>query len=354
MPLYNGFYGVYKIAKVFTGADGASVPSPYIIKSIQPSNSMEATAVFFMQGDPRTKVLNIGHTKEEIKVTSPILVPQEGQSAANVKDGRVLLADKVDNSYTDGFPNGSLPILTNAVLDIGESESSITLTLLSDGDPNNTTNVYSISNSSTTLINEIGLNYAARVAKNWDFAVQLGDLIYYVKSAQLTINVKSSEEHFLGVAANDYWASNFSSVPYDGTNSGVWSPVTDAEKASYTGWQFPFIAVGGITIEATGTATLIVDSDNPSNNVNYSRAAAVVNSRSELIANGNVTLQHPGELTFTQSNFNIYQIYKDGSTINVIPDAMAVNSAIVKMKSANFNEGLMTVNFSVTAFVGAS
>ena len=350
----NEFYGVYKIAKVFTGANGATTPSPYIIKSINPNNTMDATAQFYMQGDPRTRVLNIGHTKESITIVAPILVPQEGQSISNVKDGRILLTDKVDNSYTDGFPNSILPVLESANLKIGAKDSSVTLTLLSDGDPNNTTNVYEISNSSQSLIDNIGLNYASRVANNWDFAVQLGDLIYYLESAEISIKIATNENNFLGVAANDYWAGNSNSVPYDGTNGGEWTPVTDAQKASYTGWQFPFISVGGITIEVTGSAVLIVDSDNPANNVNYSRAAAVVNSRSELMANANLTLQNPGELTFTQDNFTINQIYKDGSSVSLIPSAMAVNSAIVKMRSTNFNEGLMNVNFSVMAFVGAN
>lgn len=354
MPLKNEFYGVYKIAKVLIGASSATTPSPYIIKSLKPNNNMDAVAKFYMQGDPRTKILDIGHTKESIVINSPILVPQDGQLPENLKDGRILLRDKVDNSYTDGFPNGILPILTKANIQIGTEESHVELTLMSDGDPNNTTNVYNISNSSSTLIDDIGLNYAARVAKNWDFAVQLGDLIYYVQEASIAIDVKSHESNFLGVAANDYWAGNVNSVPFDGTNNGEWSPTTDSQKGSYTGWQFPFISVGGITIEVTGTAVLIVDSDTPANNVNYSRAAAVVNSRSELMSNANVTLQNPGELTFTQDNFTINQIYKDGTSTSVIPDAMAVNSAIVKMRSANFNEDLMTVNFAVQAFVGAN
>lgn len=355
MGLKNDFYGVYKIGEILTGVNGATTPSPYIIKELKTTPKMDASAIFYMQGDPRTRILDINHTSETLTVTAPILVPQTGQSPANLMDGRILLADKVDNSYTNGVPNNILPMLVSATLNIGENESNIVMELLSDGDPNNTINVYQISNTSAALINAIGLNYAARVAKNWDFTVQLGDLIYYLESATIQITVKHNENNFLGVAADNYWASNFNTVPTDGLNNGQWpADINGVADPSYTGWQFPFISVGGITITVSGVGVMTVDSDNPANNINYNRGANVVSTRPELMALANVTLQNPGELTFTQNNFTINQIYKDGSSVSVIPSAMAVNSAIVTQKTASFSADLLKVNFEVLAFVGAS
>ncbi len=352
MPLFNEFYGVYKIGKILTGVNGHTTPDPYIVKSITPSQKMGADAAFYLQGDPRTKVLNISHTSESFSVVSPILVPHYSNTQENLKDGRVLLRDKANNAYIDRFPKNMLPILTGATITIGTDESNINLQMLSDGNPNNSINVYEIAGGTSALIEAIGLNYAARIAKNWDFAVQLGELMFYIQEATINLQIKHSEHNFLGVAANNYWASYYNSVPYDGTHNGIWNPNTFAEHASYSGWQFPFIAIGGITIDVSGTAALVIDPDNPANNVNYNRNSTVVYNRPSLIAAANVTLQHPGELTFTQDNFNVIQIYKDGSTIPVIPEVFSVNSAIVKQHDANFTDGIMTVKFQVQAFVG--
>ena len=353
MPIKNEFYGVYKIAQILTGVNGSTNPSPYVIKTLNADNAMPTTPEFFMQGSPLTKILNIESTSESISIEAPILVPSVGQFQENLKDGRILLRDKVNNSYTNGFPNNILPILTSANIKIDGQASSVNLNLWSDGDPNNTVNTYAISDGTASLINQVGLNYAARVAKNWDFVVQLGELEYYIKNANVNINVANSKNSFLGVAANNYWPANYQTVPYDGTHNGQWPADTGGNaNPTYTGWQFDFLSVGGVTIDVTGQALMVVSSENPENNVNFKCNNQVAGTRTQLFDNANVTLQNPGELTYTQDNFTIQQIYKDGSRLNVIPDAFAVNSAIISQKTASFTPQELIVNFKVQAFVG--
>ena len=142
---------------------------------------MSAEAKFFMQGTPQTKVLDIGHTSESISVKAPILVPTEGNS---ISDGLQLIWDLTALQYTNGIPNNFLPLLESAKISIGVENSNVDLVLKSDGDPNNTVNIFEI-NYGTTAQNYItttGLNNYGRVAKNYDFFVDFGGLKYCPES----------------------------------------------------------------------------------------------------------------------------------------------------------------------------
>lgn len=366
MPLNNYFYGVYNIASINATGTG---PTPYLIKSLKSSSNMEAAPAFFMQGTVLTKVLDVKHTKETISIDAPILVTSDYLSQIQLKDGRALLNDmvyyKYGTSITSSTLSGALnvlPILTKASIHVSVDQSTINFTLLSDGDPNNTINVYTIKKGTTALLASAGIaNTAARIAKNWDFFANLGGLNYYVKELTMDIDIENKEFNFLG-AADGTWT--YTSVPGDGLNAGKWDPAgLGFQTSSYSGWQFPFIAVGGVKITAKGKAAVAIDNLNRTTNFTLLGTSAL--TRAALLAAGNVTLQDTGMLSintsYNASNFTVYMSLPAtansplgvgvGTTASVLPAAFAVNNALITMKDASFSADAMEVDFEVLAFV---
>ena len=344
MPLNNGFYGVYKFATIRTlNAILGTQKHPYVIQSLTPTNSMKADPKFFMQGTPLTKVLDIGSTSESISVKAPILVPTAGNS---IMDGLQLIYDITALQYTNSIPNNFLPLLESAKISIGVENSNVDLKLKSDGDPNNTVNVFEITYGTTAqnYITTTGLNNYGRVAKSYDFFVDFGGFKYFVEECEIDITIKNSEHNFLGVYP---YPDNYV-IPTDGKNNGVYQG-----DASYSGWQFPFIAVGGVSIVARGKAVISIDNVTGAI-TNYNYLSQIVQSDvNALIAAGNVTLQPSGVLRFTTSNFNIF--YTGSTTLSgVLPPVFSFNKAVVTTKTSSFNEGVMTADFEVHAYVGAT
>mgnify|MGYP003334237640 CR=1 FL=1 len=338
MPLNNNFYGVYKFATIRTDHSGTIGKNPYIIKSLTSKNDMPTSAKFFMQGTPQTKILDIGNTSEKISISAPILVPTQGNT---LQDGLSLLNDLVALQYTGSIPNNFLPILQSVRIDISASEAKIDLGLESDGDPNNTTNIFEINYGTTAqnYIAETGLDNAARVAKNYDFCVDFGGFTYYVESCNLSVDVKTENKNFLGVYGHPQ-----DEVPIDGLNDGTWVE----GSTSYSGWQFPFIAIGGIEITATGKAAISIDNLTGAT-TNWSYNDSVTSDVNTLIARGNVTLQPTGVFRYETNNFNI--IYNTTGQ-NVLPGSFAINKAVITTRNASFSEGVMYADFTVKAFVG--
>lgn len=347
MPLNNSFYGVYKFVSLKTNSPTLGIgKNPYVVESIDIDNSESVAAKFYMQGTPLVKVLDIGSTKEDIKVKAPILVPEAGYS---IMDGLRLLWDMAALQYTNGIPNNFLPLMSSVTINIGSNDSSINFDLISDGDPNNSTNVYEI-NYGTTAQNYIqttGLDRGSRVAKNYDFCVDFGGFKYFVENCTVAIKVNNSEHKFLGVYGQQ---PPNQTVPFDGLNNGVWDPGTDTELASYSGWQFPFLAMGGIEITITGTAVISID-DTTGATTNWQYNDTVTSDVNELIERGNVTLQPTGVFRYTQDNFNIYYTGNDDLSA-VLPPAFAVNKAIVEKRGAKFSDKEMKADFTVKAFAG--
>ena len=221
--------------------------------------------------------------------------------------------------------------------------SDIDFTLKSDGDPNNTLNVYQINYGTTaqSYITTTGLNNASRVAKNYDFFIDFGGFKFFVENATINIDIKNSEHNFLGVYPENYI------VPTDGLNGGVYQ-----NDASYSGWQFPFIVVGGVTITAKGKASISID-NNTGATVNYTYLTSPAVTYQALLAAANVTLQQTGLVTFAAENFNIFF---SGSTNypGVIPPLFAINRAVVTSRNIQFTEGLMTADFEVKAWMGVN
>jgi hypothetical protein len=349
MPLNNNFYGVYKFVTVRTSPNGGQDNTgkyPYIIKTLNDNNSMPTNAKFYMQGTPLTRVLDIKQVTENITLNAPILVPEQGQT---MSDALKLLNDLVAFQYTNNLPNNFLPLLSKIVINIGVDGSSVDFTLLSDGDPNNATNVYKINYGATaqSFIEETGLNYASRDASNYDFCVDFGGFAYFVEKCTITIDIKTSQKNFLGVYP---YYPPFNSVPYDGLHGGIWNPTSNADIASYSGWQFPFLSVGGIEITASGTASISIDNET-GNIINWKYNDIPTASTNELIQRGNVTLQPTGVLRYVQDNFNIY--FTANSVLQtVIPAPFAINKAVITQTNNSFSEGDMKVTFEVHAYVG--
>jgi hypothetical protein len=347
MPLNNSFYGVYKFVTVRTKPISTNVTglNPYVIKSLNANDTMKANATFFMQGTPETKVLDIANVSQSIIIEAPILIAPENEPA--IVDGLQLIWDLANLQYVNGLPNNSLPLLESAKIKIGSTESSVSLVLKSDGDPNNTTNVFEINSGATaqSYIATTNLNNGARVAKNYDFYINIGGFCFFVESADIEIKINSTEKNFLGVyQGNTLLPTNYT-VPQDGLNNGVY---TDGDP-SYSGWQFPFIAVGGIEITATGKAVISIDANGDF--INYNNVQAPQTTVDNLLAASNVTLQYSGELTTTASNFNVF--YAGNANLSdVLPPIFATNKAVITTRNSNFSADVMTTDFTVKAFVG--
>jgi hypothetical protein len=340
MPLNNFFYGIYNIASLNSIG---STPQPYIIKNLTVDDTMDSKAEFYMQGTLLPKILNIGHTKESFNVESPILVSTSSVNSSNaLKDGRQLLFDFVNYKYgtTVGQINyagnafNSLPMIESITINIGVDESNVNMSLLSDGDPNNSYNIYNIKKGTSGLVTSVGLNNNARVAKNWDFYVNLGGILYFVENAKITLKVASSEKNFLGA-----YPFVYNQVPPDTT---------------YSNWQFPFIAQGGITIEASGKASISIDANNDS--INFVNPVSPPNSypitsRAGLLAAANVTLQDAGVFTPGAGSFQVWLANANSAPIQMIPNALTITNAIVTKKNASFGPQNMEVDFSLLAYV---
>jgi hypothetical protein len=361
MPLNNNFYGIYKVATIKTNSPTSGIgKNPYIIEKLDVKDAMDVSAKFFMQGTPLTKILDIGKTTEDITVNAPILVPTSLTQTPYLQDGLQLLNDLVSLQYPNGIaqPSNSLPIMTKASIRIGVDASSVNFTLKSDGDPNNATNVFQINPGTSNLVNQIGLANASRVAKYYDFFVNLGGINYYVEDATININIKTEDKTFLGV----YNASNPGHVvvPDDGTNNGIWPGGLDS---TYSGWQFPFVLVGGIEITVSGKAAISIDNTTGAAvNFNYSPSTTTSTGQQPfvsppptgtLLGNSNVTLQPSGLLNAPAQNFNIYFTGSQNYS-GVLPSAFAVNRAVINSHTSNFSKDQMTVDFEVKAYVGVN
>ena len=347
MPLNNFFYGIYNIVSLNSSG---TTPSPYIIKDLTVDDTMNADVAFYMQGDLSPKILNIDTVKETLSVSSPILVSTAAVNSSNaLKDGRQLLFDFVNYKYGTtlgqisytGNAFNSLPMISRITISIGAEESSVSMDLLSDGDPNNSRNIYNIKKGTSQLITSVGLNNQSRVAKSWDFLVNLGGILYYVENATITLTAANSEKKFLGV-----YPFVYNQVPADGLNNGVYVP----PDSTYSNWQFPFIAQGGIKIEASGKASISIDANNASINFINPANQNGITTRAALLAASNVTLQDAGVFTPGSGSFQIWLANVGSSPIQMMPNALTITNAIITKKSAKFTPQNMEIDFNLLAY----
>jgi hypothetical protein len=285
-------------------------------------------------------------------VSSPILVSTAVVNSGNtLKDGRQLLFDFVNYKYGTtpgqisytGNAFNSLPMISRIIISIGAEESSVSMDLLSDGDPNNSRNIYNIKKGTSQLITSVGLNNQSRVAKSWDFFVNLGGILYYVENVTITVTAANSEKKFLGV-----YPFVYDQVPNDGLNNGIYEPTVPPDS-TYSNWQFPFIAQGGIKIEASGKASISIGTNNASINFINPANQNPIERRADLLAASNVTLQDAGVFTPGSGSFQIW-LANAGTPIQMMPNALTTTNAIITKKNAKFTPQNMEIDFSLLAY----
>lgn len=340
MPVNNNFYGVYKFGTVRTHNLTLGVnKNPYIISNLGKSDDMSANPEFFMQGTPLNKVLNIEGVTEKFSINAPILVPQAGRT---LSDGLLLFHDLVRFQYdTNNIPYERLPILTGASITIGD-QASVSLNLESDGNPNNSLNVYEVTTGATarSYINTTGLNYGGRRANKFDFYVDFGGIKFFVETGTIQVTVNTKKNNFLGVYPEDY------RVPTDSLNNGVYQG-----DDSYSGWQFPFLSLGGVSIVVSGTAAVSID-NNTGAAVNYKYPSALINSSvNDLLNASNVTLQPSGVFKINVDNFNIFYA-GNGALSAVLPTQFGINKTIITANKFKISGDLMTTDFTANVVIG--
>ena len=121
MPINNNLFGVYKSFKI----SGNRV----VADNLQRNRQMTASPVNYVQGTPKARVMDIQGVTETLSLTAPIFV-----GCGSSVDGRFLANTKINEILNPS--TATLPLLTNATFNIGEQQSSVSLTLESDGDPN--------------------------------------------------------------------------------------------------------------------------------------------------------------------------------------------------------------------------
>ena len=170
-------------------------------------------------------------------------------------------------------------------------------------------------------------------------------ILYFIENAKITLRAASSEKNFLGA-----YPFVYNQVPADGLNNGVYTP----PDTTYSNWQFPFIAQGGITIEASGKASISINANNDS--INFVNPVSPPNSypitsRAGLLAAANVTLQDTGVFTPGSGSFQVWLANADSAPIQMIPNALTITNAIITKKNASFTPQMMEVDFSLLAYV---
>lgn len=340
MPLNNNLFGVYKSLKV----SGRT----YVAETASRNVSMEVDAKNYIQGSPKSRVLNIGGTKETISITAPILV-----GAGSAVDGRELANSKITEILNPA--TASLPVLESAVYKVSAEGASVSITLKSDGDPGDPTATDSRPFEITGReIEQLKPGYGSqpsRVARFYDFRVQIGFRKYFILEAEITVAATTTEAYFL--------------VPYGEIDNGspayIQGPSGSGTIAA--GYQFPFLGISGIKITGKGKAAVILR-DIPGTPhygdyyfFDYSGGESVGTDESVNLGlsrgQSDLTFQRPGETVAEAQSFRL-EIY-DGLVDNVwkslLPNTVDTSKSVVSTSNFSVSTGLLTVDFDFYCWV---
>lgn len=180
MPINNNLFGVYKSFKI----SGNRVVADNLTRNRQ----MTASPVNYVQGTPKARVMDIQGVTETLSLTAPIFV-----GCGSSVDGRFLANTKINEILNPS--TATLPLLTNATFNIGEQQSSVSLTLESDGDPNNST-AFQIRADEVPELSPVAPYGPTRLAKFYDIRVQIGQRKFFVMSATITVQAQSTKANF--------------------------------------------------------------------------------------------------------------------------------------------------------------
>jgi hypothetical protein len=202
----------------------------------------------FLQGTIEPRIMNIGGLKESFSIEAPFLI-----GGGSSIDGRVLLFNQVQNVLKR--KGGVLPLLENVSISVaGESDSSISFQLRSDGNPYNSP-VLNIQDSKNppSVLNPL-TSTPTREAKWFDFRVQFGPFRFFILEAKIDFKTLITEKYFLGGVNNSSPTSSDPPRPnpYDSPTSNPYN----------FGTQFPWLAVSGVELRGSGkAAALLSDKD---------------------------------------------------------------------------------------------
>jgi hypothetical protein len=342
MPIRNELLGVFKTLRI-------GRTRFVLAETAKRNRSMDVQAKTYIQGTPKARILDIGGAHEKIDLTMPILV-----GPGSALDGRTLLLEQITNALDP--VNATLPLIQNASISINENQTSVNLGLISDGDPNQPP-VFEVfsdvpagfdgagNNVPSYLLDPSLTGCPTRVARFFDFRVNLAGYYMYVMDAQLQVQVQTAEHYFLGGT----------------TDCDAGNDVQDL--ARNWGTQFPFIGVSGVTISGSGTAAVLLDDltgdydfDDYDQTYAWQEGDESLNLSYGENAGSDITLQLPGQSVCVPSTFclNIYNpdttewesLFWDGAQ-----EVVDLSKSVVRSSSFNVSTGLLTAEFEFFCWV---
>jgi hypothetical protein len=296
--------------------------------------------------------MDIQGVTETLSLTAPIFV-----GCGSSVDGRFLANTKINEILNPS--TATLPLLTNATFNIGEQQSSVSLTLESDGDPNNST-AFEIRSDEVPELSPIAPYGPTRLAKFYDIRVQIGQRKYFVMSATITVQAQSTKANFF--IPGD-WGDYRGWGVYGGTGSTQLtlknedlSARTGTGVTFQPGTQFPFLGISSIQITGSGKAAVLLEdlnTDNDFTDVNESINLSLQTGTTDM------TLQNPGFADTEAQNF-IIEIYDPvwaagggagSGWSSLLPGTINLTKSIVNTSNFTLGTGLLTVDFGFLCYV---
>jgi hypothetical protein len=296
MPIRNQLFGVYKLLEL-KQSDGSY--RPFLAESASRKRDMKTEAKNFIQGTAKARVLDIGAISESFNFKLPILV-----GGAAVMDGRSMVTTYVSQALDEN--STVLPLIKSAKISISsEGGAEVDVEMISDGLPQS--EPFKVTNRPVDTFAVNGVNLPldptaaggpTRIAKFYDFRAKIGKFVYYIMSANISIDVNVEMKYFIAGKDSDTWAAN---EQYKA--SAMRSPSLNPLKSNNTNnpynfnTQFPFIGVAGIKVSGGGTAAVELSQLNNTDNSYDFNDYSTTNASWETI---NVDLTSDGGPTGTE------------------------------------------------------
>ena len=344
MPINNNLFGVYKSFKI----SGNRV----VADNLQRNRQMTASPVNYVQGTPKARVMDIQGVTETLSLTAPIFV-----GCGSSVDGRFLANTKINEILNPS--TATLPLLTNATFNIGEQQSSVSLTLESDGDPNNST-AFQIRSDEVPELSPVAPYGPTRLAKFYDIRVQIGQRKFFVMSATITVQAQSTKANFF--IPGD-WGDYRGWGVYGGTGSTQLTLKNEDLSARagtgvtfQPGTQFPFLGISSIQITGSGKAAVLLEDLNTDNDFEDANEAINLSLQTGTT---DMTLQNPGFADTEAQNF-VIEIYDPvwaaggGAGVgwsSLLPGTINLTKSIVNTSNFTLGTGLLTVDFGFLCYV---
>lgn len=346
MPINNNLFGVYKSFKL----SGNRV----VASSVSRNRSMDANPVNYVQGTPKARVMDIKSVSESLSVSAPLFV-----GAGSSVDGRYIANLKIDEILSPS--TAKLPLLSSATFNIGADSSSVELNLESDGDPNNV-DAFEIRSDEVPELNpDLG---PTRLAKFYDFRVQIGQRKYFIISATLSVNANIDKQFFFIPGDwNDFrgWGDP-TKVGDPITDSGIGSTnitITRSGGSGITfqpGTQFGFLGVSSLQISGNGQAAVLMEDLNTDGDFTDTDESINLSLKPGTT---DITLQDPGISRYENTTFRIEifdpkwrDAYPAGlGWTSFLSPKLDISKSIVNTSNFSLTPGLLTVSFDFKCWV---